>query len=88
MLVFHMLGAIAEFKRALIRERTVASLAEAKRRRRTGGRPRDLTAKDVTVAKAMLAAGSLSSKEVAARFGVSKTTLYRSSPTCLLVRNS
>lgn len=77
MLVFHMLGAIAEFERALIKERTVAGLAEAKRKGRTGGRPRSLTAKDVTAAKALLAAGALSSKEVAARFGVSKATLYR-----------
>lgn len=77
MLVFHMLGAIAEFERALIRERTAAGLAEAKRKGRKGGRPRRLTEKDRAAAKALLAAGSLTSKEVAARFGVSKATLYR-----------
>lgn len=77
MLVFHMLGAIAEFERALTRERTVAGLAEARRKGRTGGRPRRLTDKDAAAAKALLATGSLSSKEVAARFGVSKATLYR-----------
>jgi len=77
MLVFHMLGAIAEFERALIRERTVAGLAEARRKGKTGGRPRRLTDKDTTAAKALLADGTLSSKEVAARFGVSKATLYR-----------
>jgi DNA invertase Pin-like site-specific DNA recombinase len=77
MLVFHMLGAIAEFERALIRERTVAGLGEARRKGKTGGRPRRLTEKDTAVAKAMLAEGSLTSKEVAARFGVSKATLYR-----------
>jgi DNA invertase Pin-like site-specific DNA recombinase len=53
MLVFHMLGAIAEFERALIRERTVAGLVE------TGGRPRRLTEKDMAAAKALLADGSL-----------------------------
>ncbi|MBU3888578.1 recombinase family protein [Methylosinus sp. KRF6] len=77
MLVFHMLGAIAEFERALIRERTVAGLAEARRKGKKGGRPRSLTQKDAAAAAALLAAGSMTSKEVAARFGVSKATLYR-----------
>ena len=77
MLVFHMLGAIAEFERALIRERTVAGLTEARRRGKTGGRPRRMADKDALAAKALLADGTLSSKEVAARFGVSKATLYR-----------
>jgi DNA invertase Pin-like site-specific DNA recombinase len=77
MLVFHMLGAIAEFERALIRERTVAGLVEARRKGRRGGRPRLLSEKDATAAKALLSDGTLSSKEVAARFGVSKATLYR-----------
>jgi DNA invertase Pin-like site-specific DNA recombinase len=77
MLVFHMLCAIAEFERALIRERTAAGLAEAKRKGKTGGRPRRLTEKDTAAAKALLADGSLTSKKVVARFGVSKATLYR-----------
>ncbi len=77
MLVFHMLGAIAEFERALIRERTAAGLAEAKRKGKKGGRPRRLSEKDTAAAKALLADGSLTSKEVAARFGVSNATLYR-----------
>ncbi len=38
-LVFHMFSALAEFERALIRERTCAGLAAAKRAGRTGGRP-------------------------------------------------
>ena len=77
MLVFHMLGAIAEFERALIRERTVAGLTEARRKGKTGGRPRRMADKDALAAKALLADGTLSSKQVAARFGVSKATLYR-----------
>ncbi len=77
MLVFHMLGAIAEFERALIRERTVAGLIEARRKGKTGGRPRRMADKDALAAKALLADGMLSSKEVAVRFGVSKATLYR-----------
>src|SRR5689334_6667281 len=77
MLVFHMLGAIAEFERALIRERTAAGLAEARRKGRVGGRPRRMERKDVAAARALLADGTLTSKEVAARFNVSKATLYR-----------
>jgi DNA invertase Pin-like site-specific DNA recombinase len=82
MLVFHMLGAIAEFERALICERTFAGLAEAKRKGKKGGRPRRLTEKDAAAAKALLEDGTLSSKEVAARFGVSKATLYRYLDAC------
>ncbi len=43
-LVFHMFGALAEFERSLIRERTRAGLAAARRAGRTGGRPPKLTA--------------------------------------------
>lgn len=45
--------------------------------RAKGGRPRRLTEKDTAAAKALLADGSLASKEIVARFGVSKATLYR-----------
>lgn len=54
-------------ERALIRERTVAGLVEARRKGKTGGRPRRVTEKDITAAKAILADGALTSKEVAAR---------------------
>jgi DNA invertase Pin-like site-specific DNA recombinase len=77
MLVFHMLGAIAEFERALIRERTAAGLMEARRKGRVGGRPQKIGTQDLAAARALLADGSLTSKEVAAKFGISKATLYR-----------
>ena len=54
-LVFHMFGALAEFERSLIRERTQAGLAAARRAGRTGGRPPKLTDDDIEAAKAMLA---------------------------------
>lgn len=38
-MVFHVMGALAEFERALIRERTIAGLAAARARGRVGGRP-------------------------------------------------
>jgi DNA invertase Pin-like site-specific DNA recombinase len=55
LLVFHMFGALAEFERSLIRERTQAGLAAARRAARTGGRPPKLTYDDIEAAKAMLA---------------------------------
>ena len=39
-LIFHLMGALAEFERDLIRERTNAGLAAARARGRVGGRPR------------------------------------------------
>src|SRR5258708_16192910 len=41
-LIFHLMGALAEFERDLIRERTNAGLAAARARGRIGGRPKKL----------------------------------------------
>ena len=41
-LIFHVFGALAEFEREIIRERTVAGLESARARGRHGGRPRAL----------------------------------------------
>lgn len=76
-LVFHVLGAIAEFERALIQERTRAGLSEARRRGRTGGRPKLMSAKDVSAARAVMKLEDVTAAEVAKRFGVSRATLYR-----------
>jgi DNA invertase Pin-like site-specific DNA recombinase len=46
---------VAEFERSLIRERTRAGLAAAKRMGRTGGRPPKLTEDDLEAAEAILA---------------------------------
>ena len=73
-LVFHMFGALAEFERSLIRERTQAGLAAAPRAGRTGGRPPKLTDDDIEAAKAMLIT------QIARRLGVSPATLYRYIP--------
>jgi hypothetical protein len=50
-LIFHMFSALAEFERALIRERTRAGLVAAKRAGRTGGRPPKLSEDDLDVAR-------------------------------------
>jgi DNA invertase Pin-like site-specific DNA recombinase len=77
MLTFHILGAIAEFERSLIRERTNAGLEAARRNGKIGGRPRLMTEKDALAARALLASRTISSADVAKRFGVSKPTMYR-----------
>jgi DNA invertase Pin-like site-specific DNA recombinase len=79
-LVFHMFSALAEFERALIRERTRAGLAAAKRAGRIGGRPRKLTEGDLNVARTLLANPHITVGDVAGRLGVSPPTLYRYLP--------
>ena len=75
-LTFHLFGALAEFERDLIRERTKAGLEAARARGRRGGRPRVMNAKKIALAKSMLQDKSNSVSEVSAALGVSKTTLY------------
>src|SRR4051812_1290905 len=79
-LVFHIFGALAEFERAVIRERTRAGLQAARARGKKGGRPRRIGSKDLAVAKAMLADPEISVEEVAARLKTSVATLYRYLP--------
>ena len=79
-LVFHIFGALAEFERAIIRERTRAGLEAARARGRQGGRPPKLTPQDLAAAKAMLADPSFTVADVARRLGVSPATLYRHLP--------
>src|SRR5208282_4443212 len=79
-LVFHMFSALAEFERALIRERTRAGLKAAKRMGRTGGRPAKLTEDDLDVARTLLANPDITVANIADRIGVSPATLYRYLP--------
>jgi DNA invertase Pin-like site-specific DNA recombinase len=79
-LIFHIFAALAEFERSIIRERTRAGLESAKARGRVGGRPRSLSDKDITAAKAMLSNPTISMEEVAQHLGVSPSTLYRHIP--------
>jgi DNA invertase Pin-like site-specific DNA recombinase len=79
-LVFHMFGALAEFERSLIRERTQAGLAAARRAGRIGGRPPKLTEDDLDVARALLANPDIGVIQIAHRLGVSPATLYRYIP--------
>jgi DNA invertase Pin-like site-specific DNA recombinase len=73
-LVFHLFASLAQYERALVRERVVAGLEAARRRGRRGGRPRRLDAERVAAAKALLAEGR--SLAAAARvMGVPRSTL-------------
>ncbi len=77
-LVFHVFGALAEFERDLIRERTNAGLAAARARGRTGGRPKALAdPKKLALARALYDAGQADVATICATLGVSRATLYR-----------
>ena len=76
-LVFHVFGALAEFERDLIRERTMAGLASARARGRKGGRPRAMDEEKVRVASRLMKDPEVSVAEVCRAVGVSSATLYR-----------
>ena len=73
---FHVMAAMAQMERELIKERTQAGLAAAKQRGKTGGRPRVMDASKVSMAKRLLEAGE-SPTAVARNLGVGRATLYR-----------
>ena len=77
-LVFHVFAALAEFERNLIRERTVAGLSAARARGRTGGRPPKLSVKEIRTIRGLLKSADMPVAEIAARFGIARSTLYRS----------
>lgn len=79
-LVFHIFGALAEFERSLIRERTNAGLEAARARGRISGRPPALDDEDLVAAKAMLRDPAITVEEVARRLDVAPSTLYRHLP--------
>ena len=74
-LVFHLFGALGQFERDLIRERTRAGLASAAARGRKGGRKPVVVPEKLHRAKGMIAKG-LSVREAAMRIKVGKTALY------------
>ena len=74
-LVFHLFGALGQFERDLIRERTRAGLAAAAARGRKGGRKPAVDAEKLARARSMVAKG-LTVREAAIRLKVGKTALY------------
>jgi DNA invertase Pin-like site-specific DNA recombinase len=75
-LVFHVFGALAEFERNLIRERTRAGLDAARARGRKGGRPKKLDAKKQALAVKLYKEKRHSVEVICGMFGISKPTLY------------
>ena len=75
-LVFHLFGALAEFERNLVRERTLAGLAAARTRGRMGGRPKRLAPAKLALALRLHHEDKHTIKEICQMMGISKSTLY------------
>ena len=75
-LMLSLLGAFAEFERAIIRERQAEGIAIAKKNGKYKGRKRVLTAEQIARARARIEAGEGPSA-IARDFGVGRSTLYR-----------
>ncbi len=75
-LVFHLFGALAEFERTLIRERTNAGLAAARARGRKGGRPKLLNPAKREVALRLYHERKHSIEEICRMMNISRSTLY------------
>jgi DNA invertase Pin-like site-specific DNA recombinase len=76
-LFFHLVGALAEFERELIRERSAAGREAARARGRHGGRPKLLTPDKLAAAIAMRAQGQLTMSQIADVLKVGRSTLYQ-----------
>jgi DNA invertase Pin-like site-specific DNA recombinase len=75
-LVFHIFGALAEFERNLIRERTHVGLEAARARGRKGGRPKALNTKKIELLYELYDSKKHTVKEICEMMGISKPTLY------------
>ena len=76
-LVFQIFGALAEFEKNLIRERTTAGLAAARARGRKGGRKEKLTPKQVETLKKMAANKEIAVTEICRVMSITRPTYYR-----------
>jgi DNA invertase Pin-like site-specific DNA recombinase len=75
-LVFHIFGALAEFERNLIQERTQAGLAAARARGRKGGRPKSLDVKKTALLYKLYDEKQHSIQDICNLVGISKSTVY------------
>jgi DNA invertase Pin-like site-specific DNA recombinase len=76
-MMMQMVGAFAEFERAMIRERTGAGLAQARAEGRIGGRRRKLSDKQRAEIAESVLSGRRTAAEMARLFGVSQPTVSR-----------
>jgi len=76
-LIFHIFGALAEFERNLIRERTYAGLQAARARGRKGGRPKSLDFDKRVLAVRLYDERLHTVDQICKLMGISKPTLYK-----------
>jgi len=76
-LIFHIFGALAEFERNLIRERTHAGLQAARARGRKGGRPKKLSKDKMMLVTELYKQKQHSVNAICELVGISKPTLYK-----------
>ncbi len=76
-LIFHIFGAISEFERDLIRERTKSGLEAARARGRKGGRPKKINSEMIKMAKKLHSDKSLKIKDILETLKVKRATFYR-----------
>src|SRR5215218_8648198 len=76
-LIFHIFGALAEFERDIIRERTNAGLEAARVRGKLGGRPPALTPEKIKLARKFYADKNMPVAEICKMLGISRHTLRR-----------
>lgn len=76
-LVLHMIGAMAEFERELIRERTRAGMVAARERGVRVGRPRSVSEAQLAAARQLVESGTHSISSAAQAVGVSRGAMYR-----------
>ena len=76
-LTFHVFGALAEFERNLIKDRTNAGLAAARARGRKGGRPKRLDDKKRKLAVQLYRERQHPIDEICQMMAITKPTLYR-----------
>lgn len=76
LLVFHIFGALAEFERNLIRERTQAGLEAARKRGRLGGRPRSLDANKTELLYRLYDENRHTVREICDMLEIPRSTLY------------
>jgi DNA invertase Pin-like site-specific DNA recombinase len=78
-LIFHIFGALAEFEREVIKERTNAGLQAARARGRLGGRPKIQTKdpKKIALARKLYEDGNTPVQEICDTLRIGRSTLYR-----------
>lgn len=86
-LIFHVFGALAEFERELIRERTNAGLEAARARGKHGGRPQKLTEKQIEIAQTLMKDPTVTIDSICKTLNITRPTLYRYCPSPFARKN-